>query len=212
MKLLPVALRVEGRRVLIVGGGTVAARKARSLLECGAKLHIVAPHLCEELQAQLAQPAPGWEYSQRAFRGDDCDDCALVFACTNDANVNAHIAALCAAKNIFCQVADDGAGSTLHSAAVIRREEICIGVSTGGASPALAKHLKEKIENCVGEEYAQLLRWVGQHRETLKTKIYSQTERAEFWRAVLASGVLPLLREHKTVEAEKLLDDLIRRR
>jgi siroheme synthase-like protein len=210
MKLLPVALRVEGRRVMIAGGGTVAARKARSLLECGAILKIVAPRLCEELQEQLGQSSPRWEYSRRAFQSDDCNDCVLVFACTNDSQVNAQIAAVCKNKNVFCQVADDGDESTLHSAAAIRRDEICIGVTTGGASPALAKHLKEKIAHCVGDEYAQLSQLMGKHRENLKAEIESQAERSAIWRAVLESGVLPLLREGKTDEAETLLEEIIR--
>jgi len=208
MKFLPVALRVENQRVLIVGGGAVAARKARSLLECGAIIQVVAPHCCEELQAQLALTSPRWEYSQRAFQTDDCDNCILVFACTDDAKVNAQIATICEANNIFCQLADDAYGSTLHSAATIRRDEICIGISTGGASPALAKHLKEKVGDCVGEEYSQLLEWMGERREVLKEKNNSQLERAQIWRTVLASGVLPLLREGKKIEAEKMLDNI----
>ncbi len=210
MKLLPVALRVEGARVLIVGGGAVAARKARSLLECGAQIKIVSPQLCEQLQAQTKQAAACWEYFQRTFQSDDCDDCILVFACTNDTKVNAQVAAICKSKNIFCQVADDGAGSTLHGAATIRRDEICIGISTGGASPALAKHLKEKVENCVGAEYSQLSQLMGERREDVKTKIESQSARAAIWREVLASEVLPLLREGKTSEAETTLDDLLK--
>jgi precorrin-2 dehydrogenase/sirohydrochlorin ferrochelatase len=209
MKLLPVALRIEGQRILIVGGGPVAARKARSLLECGAKIKIVAPQLCEELQKEMQQAPSCWEYSQRNFAGDDCDDCMLVFACTNNPQVNAQVAAICKTKNIFCQMADDGTGSTLHGAATIRRDEICIGVSTGGASPALAKHLKEKIENCVGEEYSQLLQLMSERRTNVKTKFKSQVERAGVWRAVLASEVLPLLRDGKTTEAKELVDELI---
>jgi precorrin-2 dehydrogenase/sirohydrochlorin ferrochelatase len=209
MKLLPVALRVENQRITIVGGGAVAARKARALLECGARVKIISPQLCDELKTQLEQPSPCWEYSQRAFQSDDCDGCILVFACTNDSQVNAQIAAICGAKNILCQVADDGAGSTLHSAAAIRRGAICIGVSTEGASPALAKFLKEKIEDCIGEEYSQLSQWMGERRESLKTKMDSQAERAAIWRAVLDSGVLPLLREGKPDEAAKLLGGII---
>ncbi len=209
MKLLPVSLRVNGARVLIVGGGAVAARKSRSLLECGAKLKVVAPELGEELQALNKQPSPRWEYSQREFQKDDCENCLLVFACTNDLQLNAQIADICKASNILCHIADDGVGSTLHGAATIRRDEICIGISTGGASPALAKHLKEKIEECVGVEYALLLKMMGERRESLKNKVETQSERAQIWRAVLASGVLALLREGKASDAEKVMDDLI---
>ena len=205
MKLLPVALQVQDKLCLVVGGGNVAARKVRSLLEYGARVHVVAPQLCAELEP-LRECI---EYSARGFQSDDCDNCMLVFACTDDRQINAEISRIAERKKIWCHVADDGVLSTLHGAAAVRRDGICIGITTAGASPALAKHLKSEVEKCVGEEYAQLLRLMGARREKLKSKIASQSERAALWRAVLDSEVLDLLRAGKAQEAEQLIDDLI---
>ena len=205
MKLLPVALNVEGASILIVGGGKVATRKAATLRECGARITIISPTLCDELQAMQEE----LEYSARCFQADDCDSYNLVFACTNDRHVNAQIAAEAKVKNIWAQVADDAGGSTLHSAATIRRDEICIGISSGGGSPALAKHLKSEIEKCIGEEYALLLKLMSSRRKKMKAQIASQNDRAELWREVLAKGVLPLLREGRQNEAENLIDNLL---
>lgn len=197
MKLLPVALRVEGLRILVVGGGTIALRKASTLLECGAHVVIVAPWLCEELQALRWQ----FEYSEREFSQRDLENCTLVFVCTNNEKLNAQIAEQARARNLWCQVASDASQSTLHSAATVRRDKICIGITTGGGSPALAKRLKEEVENCVGGEWARLLELIDEQREILKLNVETQSERAQFWRSLLESKVLSLLREGKEEEA-----------
>ncbi len=204
MKLLPVALKVEGARVLIVGGGEVASRKAGVLRECGARVHLIAPTLCAELEAMKEE----LEYSARHFQSDDCERHQLIFACTNNSKVNAQIADEAQSKNIWFQIADDASRSTLHGAAAIRRDEICIGVTTGGASPALAKHLKTEIENCIGDEYSQLLQLMSERRQTLKSQIHSQSERAQIWREVLGSEVLRELREGREKNAVNLIDEL----
>ena len=204
MKLLPVALKVEGARVLVVGGGAVAARKAGVLRECGARVHVISPNLCAELEAIKTE----LEHSQRHFQSEDCNLHQLVFACTNNAKVNSQIADEAQSKNIWFQIADDANRSTLHGAATIRRDEICIGITTGGASPALAKHLKTEIENCVGNEYSQLLQLMSSRRHLLKSQIYLQSERAQIWREILDGGVLRELREGRTENAANLIDEL----
>lgn len=200
MKLLPVALRVEGAPILVVGGGTIATRKVLSLLECGACVTVVAPELGSGLQAVRSQ----FKYFERGFEAGDLESCSLVFACTNDAALNSHIAELAREKGLWCQVASDADRSTLHSAAVVRRDKICIGVTTGGGSPALSKLLREEIEKCIGPEYAQLLGWMDEQRGKLKEDLRTQSERAQLWRAVLESEVLSLLREGKEEEARDI--------
>lgn len=206
MKLLPVALKVEGVRVLVVGGGLVALRKVRSLQEGGAEIHLVAPALCPELQALLPSIA---RYTAREYQSSDCNDSMLIFACTDNQEVNRQIAADAQALNTWCQVADDAALSTLHSAATVRRGDICVGISTGGGSPALSKHLKTQVENCIGPEYAQLLELMSQRRDTLTQHIDEQHARAQAWHAVLESEALCLLREGQTETAANLIDSLL---
>jgi precorrin-2 dehydrogenase/sirohydrochlorin ferrochelatase len=202
MKLLPVALDVEGKRCLVVGGGGVAARKVRALLDCKAQVRVVAPQLRGEWQSLLSQV----EYSARGYQSDDCDDCELIFACTGDRVLNARIAEDAAHCKAWCNVADDGGTSTFHLAAAVRRGEICIGITTGGGSPALAKHLKRQVENCIGDEYAALLELMSAHRAVLKTKLETQSARAAFWNGVLDSEVLSLLRAGKIEAAEALIE------
>jgi siroheme synthase-like protein len=205
MTLLPIALDVEAKRCLIVGGGAVALRKARALLDCKASVHLIAPQLSEESKSLLAQV----EYSARGFENADCEGCTLIFACTNDPALNARIAEEAVRRNIWCNIADDAERSSFHLAAAVRRGAICVGITTGGGSPALAKHLKREVEDRIGNEYAELLELMSARRDDLKTKLESQSARAKFWNDVLKSEVLALLRTGQTAQAVTLMDSLI---
>jgi siroheme synthase-like protein len=208
MKLLPVALNVQDERCLIVGGGAVAQRKAKSLLECGSRVAVIAPALCDSFAPLHAHI----EYSERAFQEGDCRGHRLVFACTDDRAVNETVAREASALGIWCNVADDPAGSDFHSAAVVRRGDICVGITTAGSSPALSRHLKEQIETCLGAEYSDLLDIMGARRSALLQGLQQQSDRAKIWRAVLESETLQLLKNGDHAAAEVLVDELIQQR
>jgi precorrin-2 dehydrogenase/sirohydrochlorin ferrochelatase len=206
VKLLPVALNVAGKRCLLVGGGRVAERKARSLLECDAQVYVIAPELCAcfaPLRAQI-------EYSQRVFQSGDCHGFDLVFACTNRKEINAAVANEARTSRIWCNIADDPPSSDLHTVAAVRRGDVCIGISTGAASPGLARHLKEEIATFIGEEYAQLLQIVGAARSGCQASDAESSGRGDVWRTILASDALRLLRAGQTDEAKKLVADLLK--
>jgi precorrin-2 dehydrogenase/sirohydrochlorin ferrochelatase len=202
-----VALNVAGKRCLIVGGGPVAQRKAKSLLECQAQVHVIAPELCECFAPFLSYI----EYSKRAFQSGDSHGFDLAFACTNRKDVNAAVADEARANHIWCNIADDPQRSDLHTVASVRRDDICIGISTGAASPVLARHLKEQIATVVGEEYAHLLQIVEEARAVCEaSSSVENSGRGDVWRAILASDALHLLRAGQTDEAKTLVADLLR--
>lgn len=203
MKLLPLALNVQDRRCVIFGAGAVARRKAQSLLECGAQLQVVAPHF-DESWADFS-----CEKTSRVYQSGDCAGALLIFACTNDSKVNRQIAGEAQEMNILCSVADDSEAGDFHSMAALRRGDICIGISTTGGSPALSKHLKEKIGETIGPEYDSLLGLLAARRADLSTTFAKQSERATFWREVLQSDILNHLRVGQTEEAEKLLETFL---
>lgn len=185
-KLLPVALDVEGRRVLIVGGGAVAGRKAAALAECGARITVIAPTLGFELA--------GVRHEARLYQPGDEAGFDLIFAATDDADVNRQITAAAQAVGIWANDASDPASSDFHTAAVVRRQDITVGITTGGVSPVLAKHIRERIETALGPEYEVLLEWAAIDPVDLK-------HRGEFWRQILASDVLDLIRADRHEEA-----------
>lgn len=176
MPLLPISLNLENALCLVVGGGKIAHRKTVSLLECGAKVLLVAPQLNEVFQPLLNQI----DYQSRKFHPADCSGARLVFACTNDNAINLQVAQISEQTGIWCNVCDDADKSTFHSAACVRRDEVTIAVSTTGQSPALARHLKVKIESCIDPEYGELARLLARHRKAGNAN----------WREFLESDVL----------------------
>jgi uroporphyrin-III C-methyltransferase/precorrin-2 dehydrogenase/sirohydrochlorin ferrochelatase len=135
---LPLLLDVGGRRVVVVGGGSVAARRVRSLQEAGAAVHVVAPEISADL------PSADVAVQRRGFRDADLDGAWLVFACTDDSAVNAAVAAAAAARRIFCVRADEASGGTARMSALARRGELTVAVN-GGDDPRRAARLRDAI-------------------------------------------------------------------
>lgn len=204
MKLLPVSLNVMERRCVVFGGGPVAARKAQSLCECGAEVVVISPHFCDEWRALEGQICR----ETRVYAPGDCADASLVFAGTNNREVNQQIAEEARRSGILCNVVDAPETSDFHSAATVRRGEVSIAIATGGSFPLLARHLRQKIEDVIGPEYEALLEIVASRRAELPTKLVEQSDRAEFWREVLNGPALSLLREGNGAGAKQMIDAL----
>lgn len=150
----PVALDIRGRRCLVVGGGRVAARKVESLLEAGAEVVLVAPRV-DPVLAEMRERT-GFEVQWRAFQPMDLDDVFLVVTATDDPGVNAQVAAEARARRVLVNAVDDAANCDFILPAVVRRGEVQIAITTGGRSPALARHLREMLDDLVPPEYAAL--------------------------------------------------------
>ena len=135
----PVMLDVGGVRVLVVGGGRVASRKTKALVDAGAVVTVVAPVVDDEL-AELAAVV-----HRRAYASTDVAGHRLVLTATNDASVNAAVAADATSAGLWVNSADDPANCSFILPAVARRGPVVVSVSSGGASPALASHLRDEI-------------------------------------------------------------------
>ena len=193
--MLPVALNLYNRRVLIVGGGQVAARKASACLDAGAQITVIAPHLIDSFPAPIS-------HETRLYQTGDCDGFDLVFAATDDKAVNAQIGADARSNKIWCNIADDPDASDFHTQSVVRRGQIAIGVSTGRLSPVLARHLRKNIEAVVGPEYLVLQELADEFDVPLN-------RRGDFWRAILKSDVLSRIDAGQTGEARALMGELL---
>lgn len=195
MKTLPVALVVESKRALVVGGGSVAARKVAALLEAGAFVTVISPVLNEGFPSPI-------EHLPRLYAEGDCASFALVFAATNSPAVNSQVAAEARQLSIPVNDASDPNGSDFHTQSVIRRGPISIGVSTKGDSPVVSAHLRRQIESLIGPEWEELFALVGELDVPKEV-------RGAFWKAVLNGPVLELLREGKRDEAKTWLAELL---
>jgi len=151
-----VGLDLRGRDCLVVGGGAVAQRKVHGLLAAGAAVTVVAPQ-CLPLPTEVT-------VALRPFADEDLDGVALAVAASDDRALNARVARLARKRGIWVNVVDDPQAGTVIVPAVARRGELQIAVSTGGASPALAKHLRERLEREFGPEYGDLVALLGELR------------------------------------------------
>jgi siroheme synthase-like protein len=192
--LYPVFLDLTDRPVLVVGGGPVAARKVRALAGTGAQITMVAKDFCPEAKDAAGQA--GAEVLERPYAPGDAARRWLVIAATDDADLNRMVSEQAAAGGVFCNVVDCPDLCTFHVPAVVRRGLLQIAVSTGGASPALARRLRKRLQECYGPPYGELLEAMLQLREHARQRFPgSQRRRREFLESFLDSPAPRLLVE-----------------
>jgi siroheme synthase-like protein len=143
----PVMLDVSRLDVLVVGGGEVALRKVAALVEAGGRPDVVSPEVLPGLRQMVELHGLDWE--ARRYAPGDAGNYHLVFAATDSAEVNARVAREAEDAGALVNVADEGADSSFHVPAMIRHDDLLVAFSTGGASPLLARRLRERLEAVV---------------------------------------------------------------
>ncbi|HLF24360.1 MAG TPA: siroheme synthase CysG [Burkholderiales bacterium] len=183
MEFLPIFIKLRERPCLLVGGGEVAARKARLLLEAGAHVTVVAPRL----GATLARLVKDGRVAHRAqeFSADLLAGNALVFAATDDISTNREVHAASLARGIPVNVADQPELCSFVMPSIVDRTPVVIAVSTGGAAPLLARLIRAKLETLIPTSYGRLARLVAEFRDRAKRRIKHPAQRRRFWETVL---------------------------
>lgn len=169
----PAFLDLRGRRVLVVGGGGIAARKARALTLCGAKVALVAPRVTPSARRYAHTVAV------RRFRVADLAGAAIVVSAADDEKVNERVSALCRARGLWANVVDRPRLCDFIVPAVARRGRIAVAVSTGGACPGLARALRQRLERrFLRREDAALAERLARRRPALRGLSMAQRRRA----------------------------------
>jgi uroporphyrin-III C-methyltransferase/precorrin-2 dehydrogenase/sirohydrochlorin ferrochelatase len=202
MDYLPVFLNLHGRSCLLVGGGEVAARKVSLLLEAGAAVTVLAPELCETLAAQAA--AGRIAHRPGHFGPEALAQAALVIAATDDREVNRRVSEEARRRNIPVNVVDDPQLCTFIMPAIVDRSPVVIAVSTGGASPVLARLIRARLESLIPAAYGRLAALVERFRDAVKQKL-PQPARRPFWERVLQGPVAELVFSGREQDAEEAL-------
>ena len=205
MRHFPVFLDLNRRRCLVVGGGEVAASKAQQLLRSNADILVVAPRVGEEILALEQQGKLRRE--ARGFMPDDVVGCALVIAATADKEVNVRVAEAAKADNVPVNVVDNAALCSFIMPSVVDRDPVQIAVSTGGASPVLARLLRVKLETLIPASYGRLATVVREFRGRVKQRFPEFRQRRRFWENILQGPVVEMLFAGREAAAIQALED-----
>lgn len=200
MRYYPAFLDLRGKLCVIVGGGAVAARKAESLARAGAVVRVVAPDVRTDIRRMR-----GVEWKRGRFAARDLDGAALVIAATSDARVQRAVWHEANRRGILCNSADSAARSNFLAPAAFSRGDLHIAVSTGGASPALARRIRQELERLFGPEYSELLSLLRELRPQVLADVAAGRHSEQF-RKMVDSGALDLLRKGRRREARELLE------
>ena len=187
MDYLPVFLKLRGQRVLLVGGGAVAARKAELLCDAGAQLRVVAPKRCAELAALCERVNA--EYLATQFAPEHLQGVVLAIAATNRPEINEQVSAAGRAVNVWVNAVDDAPASSCLMPAIVDRAPVIVAIGTGGASPTLARRLRAQIEALLPERLGDLARLAGAWRVRLHAALPHPDERQRFWENFFDSAV-----------------------
>jgi uroporphyrin-III C-methyltransferase/precorrin-2 dehydrogenase/sirohydrochlorin ferrochelatase len=148
--VFPVFLRVEARRVVVVGAGEVATRKVKDLLDAGARVTVVAPRATATLQALASTNAIVW--CSRRFEPEDLDETWLVVAATDDPRAQAEIAESAEARRVWLIAVDDLPRASAFSGSIVRRPPFLVAISSSAEAPALTRLLREVLEQALPDE------------------------------------------------------------
>ncbi|WP_339329971.1 siroheme synthase CysG [Aeromonas hydrophila] len=207
MDYLPIFCRLDNKSVLLVGGGEVAERKARLLLDAGAQLTVVAPELDPELAELAANGSIEWlagEFAPQQLTGK-----WLVVAATDRREVNALVYQSANQARIFANVVDDPKRSSFIMPSIIDRSPLMVAISSGGKAPVLARLLREKLEALLPQHLGAVAAFAGSLRERVKARFASMGERRRFWERLLGADRLgQALARGDSASANQLADSL----
>lgn len=209
MEQLPIFLDVKHRACLVVGGGRVALRKLQHLRAAGARPRVVAPSVLDEVRA-LAE-AGEIALSQRAFIPEDLKGVFLVIVATDNRALNRAVAAEARELGLLVNVADQPEDCNFLMPAIIDRSPVVVAVSTGSASPVLARMIRARLESLVPAGYGRLAELCARYRERVKARFVDQRDRRRFWDRVLQGGVAERVFSGHRQEADQAMErELVR--
>jgi len=166
VSLFPIFVKLEGRLIVVVGGGTIAEGKIPGVLTAGARIRLIAPSITPQIAAWVRFGKIDW--LPKEFEAEDLHGAFLAIAATSAPGVNETVFRDAEARGILCNAVDDIEHCHFYYGAVVQRGDLQIAISTNGKSPALAQRLRRELETEFGPEYEVWLQWLGAAREALR--------------------------------------------
>ena len=203
----PIFLKVENRPCLVVGGGEVGARKVKTLLSCGASVALVSVEVVDWLEEKIRKGAVdlvGKHYEEKHLEG-----CFLVIAATDDLELNRRIARDAEKRGLLCNVVDYPQEGNFILPGLIQRGALTLAISTSGKSPALARQIREDLEQRYGAEYAEFLEIMGAVRSRLLRQSQDSRANKEKFDRLVKSELLELVRRRDFETVDSILQKVL---
>ncbi|MBT2989718.1 MAG: uroporphyrinogen-III C-methyltransferase [gamma proteobacterium symbiont of Ctena orbiculata] len=207
MDFFPIFLDLKKRPCLVVGGGSIAERKTALLLRSGAEVTLISPDLCHNLTTW--RDMGRYTHLERAFRDEDLNGQHLAIAATNDPAVNRRVAEIAESLRIPVNVVDQPALCSFIVPSIIDRSPVVAAVSTGGASPVLARLIRSRLESLIPAGYGRLAELCNRFRQRVKERFAEPDERRLFWDRVLQGGVAERIFSGHEDEADQLMEQVL---
>lgn len=198
---------VHDAYAVVVGGGPVALRKTKRLLDAGANVCVVAPQCHNELEKLKTDGL--LLIKSKAFDRSDLTDASIVIAATNDVELNRSIATIAKTNGAHVNVANDPAAGNFIMPSLIDRSPLLVAISSGGASPVLSRLLTARIEAFIPKTFANLASLAGRYRDQIKSRVTGWRERRRFWEQQLGGRVGEMVLQGRTSDAELALEQAI---
>lgn len=202
----PVYLNLNGKHCVIIGGGNESAKKLEHLLNCGARITIISPKISPDIRQRVEKNEVAWK--ARPYRRGDIKNAYIAIAATNQMSVNQAVAEEAKLEKTILNVVDVTDLCDFIAPAIIKRGDVIVAISTGGASPALARRLREEISQCTALEYADLakiLRTARSEVKKRKTKVCPDR-----WQECIDRQLLTMVQNGQSKQAlERLMNCLI---
>jgi precorrin-2 dehydrogenase / sirohydrochlorin ferrochelatase len=198
----PIMLRLEGKKVVVAGGGKVAERKVNGLLNTGALVSVISPVVTDELRKLASKGEIVWK--EKTFSQADMKDAFMIFAATNDRELNQFIRNVAGVHQLVT-IADDPEESDFHVPAHFHRGRLSIAVSTGGASPMLASNIREQLEQQFDERYQDYLDFLYKARLQILKEIEDPFIKRKLLKAIVTPAFLNS--KQREVDLKQLYDE-----
>ncbi len=197
----PLSVDLRNKKVVVVGGGGVAERKVQGLLSAGAHVKLVSPEVTEALGKMAADGLI--HHVARAFVPEDLDKAWLVIAATDDTEVQELVYKEALSQRIFCNVVDLPEFCSFIVPSVVRRGDLCLSISTGGKSPALAQHLRKELEQSLGSFYGDYVSLLGELRQLIIKSYEDPVTRKDLCQSLADPEVMAWVREGEWARVER---------
>ena len=209
LKYYPVNLNLENKNCLVVGGGEVANRKVKRLLECGANVLVVSPKITVALRSLIRNRRISYRRAHINLR--DINRAFVVIAATGDRRINHLISLYCGKHRILVNVVDSPDECNFVLPSILRRGNLCLTISMDGISPSLSKQIRLKLEKEIGAEYAKFLKIMSVYRARIVAHVCNPKKRKKVFQKLIDSRALAQIRRGKLSLARKTLASILKK-